>query len=254
MLLLAGLAGLGIVNPMTCFAQDSEVKAEVDHESDVHEGEAGHEEAHGSEASHGDESHGDESHGDGSHDDTHAAGHDGEHAEHGDAHGGGNSNPLSVDPDLAIFTAIIFLLMLAILRKFAWGPIRDGLAAREKGIADQIAEAHRSNEEARRLLAEHEAKVSSASNEVKEMLDQAKREAEEKKSEILAEAEAAAKSEKDRAVREIHAAKNNALEDLAKTSVDQAVGLAGRIMGKELQDGNHTDLIQEALKKFPSEN
>ncbi len=115
-------------------------------------------------------------------------------------------------------------------------------------------EAHRNNEEARRLLAEHEAKINQASQEVREMMDQAKRDADLKKQEIISEAEGAAKAEKDRAIREIQAAKNNALADLAKTSVDQAVGLAGRIVGQKLQVDDHAQLIQDALQQFPSEN
>ena len=38
---------------------------------------------------------------------------------------GGNTNPLSIPPDLAVFTAIIFLVLLAVLWKFAWGPIME---------------------------------------------------------------------------------------------------------------------------------
>jgi len=226
----------------------AEVHADESHASGEHDG-----------ATHAGASHDGESHGD---DGSHAA-HGGEHDSHGDhaddahggdAHAGGNTNPLSVDPDLMIFTGIIFCLLLAVLGKFAWGPIRDSLDEREKGIEAQIAEAHRSNEEARRLLAEHEEKVAKASDEVREMLDKAKADAESQKASILAEAEAAAKSQKDRAVKEIHAAKNTALEQLAESSVDQALGLAGSIVGKKLDKKDHTNLIQEALKHIPSDN
>ena len=55
-------------------------------------------------------------------------------------------------------------------------------------------------------------------------------------------------------MREITAAKNSALEDLASSSVDQAVGLAGQIMGKKLSKGDHSRLIADAMKKFPSNN
>ena len=102
--------------------------------------------------------------------DFHASGAGDGAADHGDAsgghgegeHGEGAGNPLPVDPDLAIATFIIFLLLMAILWKFAWGPIRDALDSREKGIAGQLAEAARSNEEARRMLAEHEQRLAGA--------------------------------------------------------------------------------------------
>ena len=54
---------------------------------------------------------------------------------------GAAPDPLLFDVDLAICTAIVFLLTMAILRKFAWGPISSGLEKREQSIADNIATA-----------------------------------------------------------------------------------------------------------------
>ena len=55
-------------------------------------------------------------------------------------------NPVNADGynfrgDLGVWTAVVFLVVLAILGKFAWGPISDGLQKRENEIAAQIAEA-----------------------------------------------------------------------------------------------------------------
>ena len=190
------------------------------------------------------------------------AGHSVEHTEgahghaedgHGDSHAA-NTNLLSVDPDLAICTAIVFLLLMAILTKFAWGPISEALNQREKAVADNLAEAERQNEEARRLLADHESKLAGAATEMKQLIEDAKRQAEEQKQSILSEAQAAAESEKDRALRAIEAAKNSAMQGLAEKSVDTAVGLAGQIVQRQLSSDDHAQMIGEALKQFPSEN
>lgn len=173
---------------------------------------------------------------------------------HGDSHAAKNTNLLSIDPDLAICTAIVFLLLMAILTKFAWGPISEALNQREKAVADNIADAERQNEEARRLLADHEAKLAGAATEMKQLIDDAKRQAEEQKQSILAEAQAAAESEKERALRAIEAAKNSALQGLAEKSVDTAVGLAGQIVRRQLSSEDHSEMIGEALKQFPSDN
>ena len=188
----------------------------------------------------------DAGHGDG---EGHAAdAHDDAHAAHA------NTNPLSFDPDLTIFTGIVFLLLLTVLTKFAWIPIRDAVEAREKRIEEQLAEARRSAEESKRLLREHEARLAAASEEVRSMIDGAKRDADQQKSQILAEAQMAAQAEKDRAVREIDAAKNDALEQLATRSVDTALGLAGQIVGRQLNKEDHASLIQDALHRLPSDN
>jgi F-type H+-transporting ATPase subunit b len=166
----------------------------------------------------------------------------------------GEVNPVVVDPDLAIFTALIFLLLLAILGKFAWKPIIEALDRRERSVADQIAAARAAQEDSQRLLAEHQTKLAGAADEVRQMLDQARREAELTKQQVVAEAQQAAAVEKQRAISEIEAAKNSALRDLAQHSVDSAIGLAGKIMRRQLRPEDHESLIRESLNEFPSQN
>jgi F-type H+-transporting ATPase subunit b len=159
-----------------------------------------------------------------------------------------------VNPDLAIVTAIIFLVLVGVLWRFAWGPISEGLKRREDAIAEEIASAERSNKKAEQLLAETDRRLSAAADEVRSLIEQGRRDAESQKRQILAEAQEAARTEKDRAVREIALAKNEALNELAERSVDATVNLAGRIVGRQLDTADHTRLIEEALEKFPSQN
>ena len=107
----------------------------------------------------------------GHHDDAAAAG-------HGDGAGQEQPSPLVVDPDLAIWTFLVFLVLLAVLWKFAWGPIAAALDLREQKIADNIAAAEQCNEEAKKLLADYEAKLAAARDEVRGILDEARRDAE----------------------------------------------------------------------------
>lgn len=173
----------------------------------------------------------------------------------GDSHGeGGLNNPLEFDPDLAIVTAIVFLVLMAILWKFAWGPISEALDAREKSVADNIAAAAQQHEEAKRLLAEHQSQLSGTADQVKQMLDEARRDAETIKAQLLSEGQQAAEQEKERALRAIDAARDSALQSLAEKSVDTAVSLAGRIVNRQLSSEDQAKLISEALEKFPSKN
>ena len=188
-----------------------------------------------------------------SHDGHGADGHGADsHGEHGD--GGhaaaGSTNPITLDPDLPIVTGIIFLILLAVLWKFAWGPIVEALDSREKTLADQLAEAKANHEKSQQLLAEHESRIAGATAEVKQLLDDARKDADSQKQQILESAQAAASAEKDRAVREIDAAKNAALQEMAKNSVDTAVSLAGRIVQRQLNDEDHSNLINDAMRQF----
>jgi len=181
--------------------------------------------------------------------DTHAADAHGEHAHIGEA--GVNMEPQEWKADLAIYTFLVFLVLLAILTKFAWKPINEALEAREHRIAEHIAAAERQNADAKSLLGEYEKKLAAAQDQVRAILDEARKDAEHAHQELLAKARLDAQAEMDRAKREIDTAKGQALKELAEKSTDLAIGLAGRIVGKELQTVDHARLVQEAIAGLP---
>ena len=174
----------------------------------------------------------------------------GEHG-HGIGHPTGKADPLEFQTDLAIWTAVVFVLLLVVLRQFAWGPIVTGLEKREQGIAANIAAAERANQDARNMLAQYERKLAGSADEVRAILDEARRDAEHTQQEILAKARVDAQAEKDRGIREIETATNQALKQLAEQSANLAVELAGKIVQSQLNPSEHTRLIEEAMARFP---
>ncbi len=163
-------------------------------------------------------------------------------------------NPLVIGPDLAIVTVVVFLLLLAVLSKFAWKPIVEALDRRERSIAENIAAAAAQNEAAKELLSQHEAKLRTASDEIREMLDEARRNAEAAKAGIIAEAKTAAQAEQQRAVREVQHATDAALRQLAEKTADLAVDLAGKIVTEKLTASDHARLVRDAVAQLPSTN
>ncbi|MBX3412634.1 MAG: F0F1 ATP synthase subunit B [Pirellulales bacterium] len=184
------------------------------------------------------------------------AGHDdAAHDEHGEGHGAHDpmaTDPLTVDPDLALWTFGVFAILLLVLWKFAWGPISQGLDKREQRIADDIASAERSNQQAKQLLAEYEHKLAAAQDEIRALLDEARRDAEHTQQDMLAKAAAEAEGLKQRARREIDTATDQALKQLAEHSAKLAVELAGKILHTELSPDRHARLVEEAVAMLPS--
>ena len=179
-------------------------------------------------------------------------------AEGGDG-GAAALNPVNVEPvnpehgfrgDLSIWTAVVFLVVLAILYKAAWGPISDGLRKRESEIAAQIAEAQRKNDEARQLLGEYEKKLAAAGDDVRGLIDQGRRDAEKVAQQLLDKARKEAGLERQRAVQQIESATQAALQELAERSATLAVNLAGKIVGAKLQAADHSRLINQAVSEF----
>jgi F-type H+-transporting ATPase subunit b len=180
---------------------------------------------------------------------------------HGDpndlSHGDGSSQlqaPLELRFDLAIATLIVFLLLAAILAKFAWGPIAAGLEKREQTIAKQIADAEHASAMAAKQLQEYERKLTAATEEARAIVGQARQDAVTAKDKILAEAQAAAAKERDRAVADIHSAKNQALREIAEQSVSTAISLASNIIRREVKPEDHDKLISDSLQKFSNLN
>ena len=83
------------------------------------------------------------------------------------------------------------------------------------------------------------------------MMDEARKNAERTKAEILAEGKAAADAERARGVRDIEIATDQALRTLAERSANLAVSLAGKIVHAQLSAADHSRLIQEAMARFP---
>lgn len=190
---------------------------------------------------------------------------------HGDGHHHveiGHAAPAGVDQsafespawfstDLAVWSFVVFLGLLGLLTKFAWKPIMEGLAKREQGIAGMIAATQAANDDARRLLASYERRLAEAADEVRGMLEEARRDAESTKQTIVAEARRAADDEKARAKHEIQLAKEDALSQIAEKAGHLAVEVAGKFLREKLGADEQSRLVRDSvagLSRRPSVN
>ncbi len=169
-------------------------------------------------------------------------------------------NPLAIDPDLAIWTLVVFLVMFAILKTFAWPQIAAAVDERERKMAATIAAADAKLEDAKRILAEHEAKLAATAGEVREMLDEARRDAEVTKRRIEEDGRKAAADEVARGTLELKRAKDAALQELAVRSANLAIELGERVVRDQLQISpeHQARIVRDALEKLaaaaPSRN
>jgi F-type H+-transporting ATPase subunit b len=160
-------------------------------------------------------------------------------------------NPLnSWKTNTALWSGVVFIVLLWVLTKFAWKPIMRGLDDREKQMANELASAERANAEARQLLGEHQRKLDAAQGEVREILEKARRDSEQIGREMIEKARLETVAEKQRAVRDIETATDGALKELAERSATLAVELAGKIVQSRLDPAAHARLIQQAVDGF----
>jgi F-type H+-transporting ATPase subunit b len=161
-------------------------------------------------------------------------------------------SPADFQKDLAIWSFAVFLGLLGLLTAFAWKPIMQGLEKREKGIADTIAATNAAHEEARRQLASYERRLAEAADEVRGMLEEARRDSEATRQTIVAEARKAADDEKSRATREIGLAKDDALAQIAQKAGELAVDVAGKFLREKLGTDDQARLVRESVAGITS--
>lgn len=169
-------------------------------------------------------------------------------AEHGGGHGGGN--PVRVDLWQAGYTIAIFVMLLLVLRKFAFKPIVEGLAKREKFIRDSVEAAQRAREQADARMREYEARLAAARAEATAIVEEGRRDAEQLRRRIEEEARTAGEAMIERARREIGLARDTALKAIYDQAAELATSLAATVLKRKLSPEEHQRLMGEALREL----
>ncbi len=163
-----------------------------------------------------------------------------------------NPNPLEAQPALAIWTLVVFVVLLLVLRRFAWKPLVEALHQREEHLEHTLVQTEKVRNESEQLLAEHRRLLAQADERVKAIFDKAQKDAQASGEEIVKAARAEADSARDRAQREIATARDQALSEIWNQTADLAVSVAGRVLSKQLDDNDHRRLIDLAIKELPA--
>ncbi len=188
---------------------------------------------------------------------THGAASAADHGTTGEHGAGGEAahaepNILEFKPSLAITTVIVFLVLLAILWKFAWGPLSEALAERERKQEETLRLADEARAESARLLIEHKKQMDTAAEQVRQMLDEARRQADINAQTIVQKAQSEAEAARERAEREIGTAKNQALNEIWSKTADLAVSVAGKVLSKQMTGDDHRRLVDAAVGELPA--
>jgi F-type H+-transporting ATPase subunit b len=154
---------------------------------------------------------------------------------------------LSPSYGLMVWTLVIFVLLLAVLAKFAFKPITAAVEAREKALEDAIAAARLDREEAARLLAEHRSALAASRGEAQKIIADARVAAERVRAEIVDQAHEEQKRMLERARHEIDAEKEKAIADLRRQAVELAIAGASKVIEKNLDHQTNRQLVESFL-------
>ena len=167
-------------------------------------------------------------------------------------HVAGEPNILEPQPKLAVWSLVVFVVLLLVLWKFAWGPLAIVLHQREEHLERCLLDTERARNESEQLLAEHRRLLAQASDEVRGIIEEAKRDAMVTADDIMKKAQAEAESSRQRAEREIATARDQALVELWKTAANLAVSVAGKVLVKDLTPDDQRRLFETAVASLPA--
>lgn len=159
-------------------------------------------------------------------------------------------SPFVGDVGNMIWTLLIFLIVVVVLGKFAWGPILGLLQKREDFIRESLEQAKKDREEAEATLKAHAEKLDGARAEASAIVDEARRDAEVVKRKIEETTKKEADTMLERARREIQVATDTAVRELYDLSGKLATDVASRIIRKEIDAKEHERLIAESLDEL----
>lgn len=159
----------------------------------------------------------------------------------------GGAGLIQPELGLSIWTLVTFLIVLFILKRYAFGRIATMLDERRESVRQNLEAAEHAREEAERLLEEYKAQLADARREASEILERARATASEQQRQLTEELSA----ERERgiaAAQQAIAAETQQSLDRIKTEIADLTLLATeRVLGHALDEKEQKRLVEEAL-------
>jgi F-type H+-transporting ATPase subunit b len=159
-------------------------------------------------------------------------------------------NPLvQTDPGLFIWTIVTFLVLLALLAKFAWRPLLLALETRQNSIRKSLDDAQQAKQDLERLNSESAQIVARARQDADAIITQSRSDGERLREEIRQKARAEADLIVKNAERQIQMETSRALEQIRHEAVELSVMIASKIIQRNLTKEDNQRLIDDALRQ-----
>ncbi len=160
------------------------------------------------------------------------------------------NNPMvQPDPGLFIWTILTFLVLVALLAKFAWRPLLEALESRQQGIRKALDDAQTAKQELERLGQESAQVIRKARVEAEAILTQSRADGERLREEIRQKAKSEAEGILKNAERQIQLETGRAIQQIRAEAVDLSVSIASKILQRNISKEDNDRLIADALKQ-----
>jgi len=161
---------------------------------------------------------------------------------------------LDVSTGLVFWSAITFLLLLFLMKKFLWGPLIENLDHRETMINDAVKKAEETQQKSEEALKDYNKKLAEAREEVRQIVAAGKESAEKVKADILEEAGKKSASLLEKAKKEIAAERSDAINQIKQVVVDISISAAEKMLKRNLNADDQIKLIEETMQGMEKED
>jgi F-type H+-transporting ATPase subunit b len=148
---------------------------------------------------------------------------------------------------LMIWTLVTFVIVLIVLRKFAFGPIQQLIDTRRQAIVADLDAAQAAREEAQTSLAEYRQQLAEARKEANKIVEDARRVGDERRAAAVAELEAEKTRLMQQTREEIQSETRQALNAIKQQVADLALAATEKVVRAQLNEAEQRRLIDEAL-------
>ncbi len=165
--------------------------------------------------------------------------------------GGGSSGSFLVSPQigLMIWTLLTFVIVLLILRRYAFPRIAKALDERRRSIEESIDEAERSRREAEELLEQYRGRLKEAREQSEEIVDRARKNADQHEEDAKQQARQDYEDQMEKAKRDIEQETRRALDEIRREMAELTMVAAEKVTRRSLDDEDHRELVEEALQE-----
>jgi F-type H+-transporting ATPase subunit b len=166
----------------------------------------------------------------------------------------GPSSPFEVNPGLTIWTLVVFVVLMLVLKKYAFPAILKTTEERERTIARQLGEAEKANTEARALLEENRKLLAQARTQAQALVAEAKSAAEKERASAIEKTRHEQDELLARARRDIADERDKALTELRREAVDLSLAAAAKLIGQRLDSGADRALVEGYIASLEKVN
>ena len=160
-------------------------------------------------------------------------------------------NPLvQVEPGLFIWTILVFVVLLTLLKKFAWGPLLAALEERQEGIRKSLDAAAQARKELEQVQEESNRIVAKARADADAIIAASRADALKLQEELRAKARLEAEGIVKNAEREIQQQTTQSLAQIREEAVDLSLSIASKLIQRNLSKKDNETLIQDTLKQI----